>query len=142
MFSNKGPWNEYPGDEFGESAKLQLLEEQKSIGDSEFADPGGYPVPIPPPNPGMIIPGSSIHPGAPMAPVIQPTQAQVDVQVSLAPGVQNAQTAPPLIIQPTGVGVEPSAELIQNPALTQPNMENQPAGKISNFILLLNNSTI
>ena len=29
FFSNKGPWNEYPGDEFGEAARKQLTEEEK-----------------------------------------------------------------------------------------------------------------
>lgn len=29
MFSDKGPWNEYPADEFGEAAKQAVLEEEK-----------------------------------------------------------------------------------------------------------------
>ena len=30
LYSNKGPWNEYPGDEFGEAAKKAIFEEEKS----------------------------------------------------------------------------------------------------------------
>jgi len=36
MNSDKGPWNEYPGDEFGEASKAQLMEEEKkSIEENE-----------------------------------------------------------------------------------------------------------
>jgi len=40
FFSDKGPWNEYPGDEVGEAAKQQLAEEEKK----ELAEPVPMPV--------------------------------------------------------------------------------------------------
>lgn len=48
-FSHKGPWNDYPGDKFGEAAKQQVLElkeqekekeEQKRIEESEDSGSG------------------------------------------------------------------------------------------------------
>lgn len=35
FFSNKGPWNQYPGDEFGEAAKKTLAEDGKLDNDEE-----------------------------------------------------------------------------------------------------------
>lgn len=100
FFSNKGPWNEYPGDEFGEEAKQRILEEEKK----EIAEADGVSgmteqmeglnvnsAPIPVPIPAQI----------PMpVPVPAPSQGKVFLCLLVKTSLSLYNLIIPLIAQP------------------------------------------
>eukprot|EP00345_Euplotes_harpa_P001804 CAMPEP_0168331946 /NCGR_PEP_ID=MMETSP0213-20121227/8658_1 /TAXON_ID=151035 /ORGANISM="Euplotes harpa, Strain FSP1.4" /LENGTH=362 /DNA_ID=CAMNT_0008335863 /DNA_START=26 /DNA_END=1114 /DNA_ORIENTATION=- len=93
FFSDKGPWHEYPGDEFGEAAKQQLLEEEKKDDPVPVPVPVPAPVvtPVPVPVP-MPVPApdvSSQSAGVPDVPGLGQVTVQMDhMQLGSPPGQQ------------------------------------------------------
>ena len=84
FYSDKGPWNEYPGDEFGEAAKQAIMEEEKKeIADTENTEKalnkteelmGKLSVDVAVPNPEVAVPNPTV---AVQNPTVAPSSAAI-----------------------------------------------------------------